>query len=64
MISNNALEIRSASSRFSRTEALPGFVLRAPRVAAMQCRTHDRTVARDRAYGLTAAASERAQHVA
>jgi DNA-binding winged helix-turn-helix (wHTH) protein len=41
-----------------------GFVLRAPQVAAMQCRTHDRTVAGDRPYGLTAAASERAQHVA
>jgi DNA-binding response OmpR family regulator len=41
-----------------------GFVLRAPQVAAMQCRTHDRTVARDRLYGLIAAASERAQLVA
>jgi DNA-binding winged helix-turn-helix (wHTH) protein len=41
-----------------------GFVLRAPQVAAMQCRTHDRTVAGDRLYGLAAAASERAQHVA
>jgi DNA-binding winged helix-turn-helix (wHTH) protein len=41
-----------------------GFVLRAPQVAAMQCRTHDRTVAGDRLHGLTAAASERAQHVA
>jgi len=41
-----------------------GFVLQAPQVPAMQCRTHDRTVAGDRPYGLTAAASERAQHVA
>jgi DNA-binding winged helix-turn-helix (wHTH) protein len=41
-----------------------GFVLRAPQVAAMQCRTHDRTVAGDRLYGLAAAASERAQRVA
>jgi len=41
-----------------------GFVLRAPQVAAKQCRTHDRTVAGDRPYGLTAAACERAQHVA
>jgi DNA-binding winged helix-turn-helix (wHTH) protein len=40
-----------------------GFVLRAPRVAAMQCRTHDRAVAGDRLDDPTAAASERAQHV-
>jgi DNA-binding winged helix-turn-helix (wHTH) protein len=41
-----------------------GFVLRAPQVAAMQCRNHDRTVAGDRLHGLAAAASERAQHSA
>jgi DNA-binding winged helix-turn-helix (wHTH) protein len=41
-----------------------GFVLRAPQVAAMQCRTHDRTVVGDRLYGLAATASERAQHSA
>jgi DNA-binding winged helix-turn-helix (wHTH) protein len=41
-----------------------GFVLRAPQVAAMQCRSHDRTVAGDRLHGLAATASERAQHSA
>jgi DNA-binding winged helix-turn-helix (wHTH) protein len=41
-----------------------GFMLRAPQPAAMQCRTHHRTAAGDRRYGLTASASERAQHVA
>jgi two-component system OmpR family response regulator len=41
-----------------------GFMLRAPQLAAMQCRTHHRTAAGDRRYGLTASASERAQHVA
>jgi len=40
-----------------------GFMLRAPKLAAMQCRTHDRTAAGGRRYGLTAAASERAQQV-
>jgi two-component system OmpR family response regulator len=34
-----------------------GFALRAPQAAAMECRTHDRTDAGDRPYGLTAAAS-------
>ena len=41
-----------------------GFVLRAPQVAAMQCRSHDRTVAGDRLHGLAATAFERAQHSA
>jgi DNA-binding winged helix-turn-helix (wHTH) protein len=41
-----------------------GFVLRAPQLAAMQWRIHDRTAAGGRLYGLTAAAPERVQHVA